>query len=155
MYPRLFMLIATFFNVGKSPKAPGTMGTLAAIPLWYFLAKMPEMYYLIAVFLICILGIFAAQVYEKEMGTHDSGEIVIDEVAGYLITMALLPVTWKSAVLGFILFRILDILKPFPIGMLDKKIQGGVGVMADDIAAGIIASVLLQVAMSYIPNLFI
>ena len=80
---------------------------------------------------------------------HDSKEIVIDEVAGFLITMTWLPMTWQSVVIGFILFRFFDIVKPPPIRQLDKKIQGGVGVMIDDIAAGIISNFILQILFTY------
>jgi len=101
---------------------------------------------------IIILGIFAAQAYESESPEHDSKEIVIDEVSGFLITMALVPCTWKSILLGFTLFRLLDIFKPWPISVLDRKVKGGIGVMVDDIAAGIIASVAIQLLMTYYPN---
>lgn len=127
------------------------MGTLAAIPLWWVLAQLPDYIYLFATFAVCVGGIFVSQAYESQLGNHDSQDIVIDEVAGFLITMALLPMTWKSLVLGFLLFRLLDITKPYPIGMLDKKIQGGTGVMIDDIAAGIVASVILQLVFHIWP----
>lgn len=146
-YKKTLKLIATYFGVGLSPKAPGTVATLATIPLFLLLSQLPDVAYLGITLGICILGIFAAQAYEETSITHDSQEIVIDEVAGFLITMALVPVSWKNISMGFILFRLLDIFKPWPIGYLDKKIQGGVGVMADDIAAGLIASVIMQLLL--------
>jgi phosphatidylglycerophosphatase A len=85
---------------------------------------------------------------EKSRNTHDDGDLVIDEVVGLLITMTWLPITWQSFVFSFILFRILDIGKPFPINLLDKRIKGGLGVMLDDVAAGMIANVLLQLVYS-------
>lgn len=138
-------LLATFFYIGKFPKAPGTMATLATIPLWYLLSDLNPVWYMVIVFIIVIAGIFIAQAYEKIKHTHDSKEIVIDEVAGFLITMVWLPVTWQSALFGFILFRFFDIVKPPPIRQLDQKVMGGVGVMIDDVAAGIIANLLLQI----------
>ena len=106
MNSKFLLLIATFFNIGKSPKAPGTVATLATIPLFILMSRLSDVTYLVSVFAIIILGIFAAQAYESVATEHDSKEIVIDEVAGFLITMALVPCTWKSIVLGFALFRL-------------------------------------------------
>jgi phosphatidylglycerophosphatase A len=145
--------LATFFGVGNIPFAPGTFGTLAAIPLCLAFMKMGAWFYMgFTIFLIPI-SIISADLYEKDLGegNHDLPQVVIDEVVGFLITMTWLPITWKSFVAGFILFRILDILKPFPIGMMDKKIPGGLGVVADDVAAGIIANILLQIIYTYHP----
>jgi phosphatidylglycerophosphatase A len=90
------------------------------------------------------IGIMAAQAYEAQSATHDAKEIVIDEVVGFLITMTWLPMTWQSVVLGFVIFRFLDIVKPPPIRQFDRKVPGGLGVMLDDVAAGIIGSILMQ-----------
>jgi len=138
-------MFATFFYAGCSPKAPGTVGTLATIPLWYLLAQLSILPYMVIVFILSIVGILVAQAYEGMVQKHDSKEIVIDEVVGFLITMTWLPLTWQSVVFGFILFRFFDIVKPPPIRQLDKKIGGGVGVMVDDIAAGIICNIILQI----------
>jgi phosphatidylglycerophosphatase A len=149
--------LATFFGVGNIPFAPGTFGTLAAIPLCLVFMKMGAWFYMgFTIFLIPI-SIISADLYEKDLGEghHDLPQVVIDEVVGFLITMTWLPITWKSFLAGFILFRILDILKPFPIGMMDKKIPGGLGVVADDVAAGIIANILLQIIYTYYPNYLI
>ncbi len=141
----LIKVLATFFYVGKAPKAPGTFGTLATVPLWFFLAYyFHVVWYMVIVFIILIAGIYICEAYENIMQKHDSKEIVIDEVVGYLITMTWLPLTWQSAVLGFILFRFFDILKPPPIRQLDQKVKGGVGVMIDDVAAGVIANIIMQ-----------
>ena len=138
-------LLATFFYVGKVPKAPGTFGTLAAIPLWFAMTKLNPIFYMAITFAIVILGIFISEAYERTLKIHDSKTIVIDEVAGFLITMVWLPVTWQSLVLGFLLFRFFDIVKPGPIKLIDQKVKGGAGVMLDDVAAGIIANLLLQI----------
>lgn len=140
----LLIQIATLFSVGKFPKAPGTVGTLATIPLWYFLAQTGPLIYMVVTFLLFPLGVMAAQAYENHIGKHDSKEIVIDEVVGFLITMTWLPLTWQSVVIGFTVFRILDIVKPPPIRQLDQKVQGGFGVMVDDVVAGIIGSIIMQ-----------
>lgn len=144
MMTKILLLIATFFKVGKFPKAPGTMGTLAAIPLWWGLAQLGPLPYMAITLLLIPVGIMASTAYIAYSNTHDCQEIVIDEVVGYLITMVWLPITWQSAVLGFIIFRILDITKPPPIRSIDRNVKGGFGVMADDIVAGIIGSIIMQ-----------
>lgn len=146
---RFLVSLATLFNIGKSPWAPGTMGTLATLPLWWLLWHLGPIMYMIVVLLLVPIGILAAQAYESQSSVHDSKEIVIDEVVGFLITMTWLPLTWQSAVLGFILFRFLDIVKPPPIRQLDEKIQGGFGVMLDDIAAGLVASLIMQLIYTH------
>lgn len=141
---KFLSLVATFFGIGKSPKAPGTVATVATIPIWWLLSQLGIFTYMGVTVLLAWLGIFAAQAYENQSKEKDSSAIVIDEVVGFLITMAWLPMTWQSVLAGFVLFRVLDIYKPFPIRQLDKKIPGGFGVMVDDIAAGIIGSIILQ-----------
>lgn len=141
--------LAVFFGVGLSPKAPGTVATAATIPLFMLLSWAGPLIYMAVTFLLVPIGIVAAEFYEQDMGGHDHKEIVIDEVVGYLITMVWLPMTWQAILIGFILFRLLDITKPLFIGYLDKKIQGGLGVMMDDIAAGIVASLIMQFLYSH------
>lgn len=138
------MNLATLFGVGRSPKAPGTIGTLATIPLVFLLNWAGVYFYMAAVILLLPVGIAACEIYQNEMGNHDPKEIVIDEVFGFLITMVWLPMTWQAILIGFAVFRVLDITKPLFIGYLDKKVQGGLGVMMDDLAAGIIASLIMQ-----------
>lgn len=96
-------------------------------------------------------SILVAQKFEDDFGggRHDLPEFVMDEVAGFLVTMALVPFTWSFLLAGFVLFRLLDALKPFPISWFDRKVPGGVGVVADDLVAGIVANILLQVALHY------
>ena len=138
-------ILATAGYLGKAPKAPGTVGTLAGIPIVFVLYSLGELSYMLGAFLLCIFAIFVAEAYESKNDVHDASEIVIDEVAGYVIAMTWLPLTWQSLVGSFILFRIFDALKPFPIGWLDRKIKGGLGVVVDDVAAGMIANVILQI----------
>ncbi len=144
MKNRILINIATLFSIGKFPKAPGTMGTLATIPIWYLLNKAGPIPYMLVTLILIPVGVMAAQAYEDSVQKHDSKEIVIDEVVGFLITMTWVPLTWQSMVIGFAIFRFLDIVKPPPIRQLDQKVGGGFGVMADDIAAGVIGSVLMQ-----------
>lgn len=131
--------IATAFGAGYSPIAPGTCGTLVTIPLAWALAPLPLWQYVALVVAITALGILAADRADRAWGTHDSGRIVIDEVAGYLVTVALVDRShWVSLAVGFVVFRALDILKPPPIRWFDENLPGGFGVVIDDVAAGLL-----------------
>jgi phosphatidylglycerophosphatase A len=137
------LMLAFGFGSGLSPKAPGTMGTLAAIPLWWLLAQLPLTSYLILVLIAAVVGITICGRAADQMGVHDHGGIVWDEFVGFWIAMAALPVTWTSVILGFVLFRLFDILKPWPISWLDKKVSGGFGIMIDDVIAGLAAAAVI------------
>jgi phosphatidylglycerophosphatase A len=145
---KIALQIATFFGIGNLPKAPGTWATLAALPIAFAFFQLGPVPYMVLTFVLLLVGVLACDIAEKSRNTHDDGDLVIDEVVGLLITMTWLPITWQSFVFSFILFRILDIGKPFPINLLDKRIKGGLGVMLDDVAAGMIANVLLQLVYS-------
>jgi phosphatidylglycerophosphatase A len=145
----MISFLATWFYLGKLPKAPGTFGSLGAIPFIVLLSQMSLWLYIPVVVLFVLFGIFICQVYESQNQIHDASEIVIDEVAGMAITMAFIPITWQSLLIGFLIFRVLDISKPFPIGYLDRKVTGGFGVMVDDIVAGLISNVLMQILLTY------
>ena len=119
------------------------MGTLAAIPLWWLLAQLPLTSYLIVVLLAAVVGITICGRAAEQKGVHDHGGIVWDEFVGFWIAMAALPITWQSVVLGFVLFRLFDILKPWPISWLDKKVSGGFGIMIDDVIAGFAAAAVI------------
>lgn len=144
-----FLQLATFFGVGKFRPAPGTWGSLAALPLaalLMFLGPLPMMAFVLVAFPFCII---AAEVYQQDH-PHERGDsptIVIDEVLGMVITLVWMPLTWQSFLIGFCIFRFLDIFKPFPIGYLDKSFQGGLGVVVDDVAAGVIANLILQLLL--------
>ncbi|MDN3614973.1 MAG: phosphatidylglycerophosphatase A [Vibrio gallaecicus] len=148
-------LLATGFGSGLSPIIPGTMGTLASIPLYFLLVQLPFPVYVIAVVISCIVGIKICQVTSDDMKVHDHGSIVWDEFAGFWITMGLVPLLnipptdWKWLLTGFILFRFFDMVKPWPIGWLDKRIHGGLGIMIDDIVAGIMAGIALYAIARY------
>ena len=140
----LLKQVATFFGIGFFPKGPGTAGTFATIPLVLLLSWAGPLFYMAAVILLLPVAIIAAQVYEQDAGGHDHNEIVIDEVIGFLVAMTWLPMTWQSLLAGFLLFRVLDILKPFPISYLDEKVPGGFGVVVDDLFAGLVVNIILQ-----------
>lgn len=145
----LLLQIAVLFGVGRLPKGPGTWGTLATFPLVWLLAWLGPFYHMTVTILLLPLSVIAAEAYERAHGGHDASEVVIDEVLGFLITMTWLPFTWQASVAGFVLFRFFDILKPFPISVLDRRVKGGLGVVIDDVAAGIIANILLQIVYSH------
>jgi phosphatidylglycerophosphatase A len=136
--------IAFGFGTGLMPFAPGTWGTLAAIPLYLLLAGLPLPLYLSLTVLAFFLGVWVSERVSKELGVHDYSGIVWDEVVGYLLTMTLVPVGLFWMIAGFLLFRLFDIWKPQPIGWVDERVKGGLGVMLDDVLAAIPAWLILQ-----------
>lgn len=140
---------ATWFYSGKFPKAPGTAGSFAALPFgWLLVATSGNTGLLIATAIIFIYGVFVADSYSKMIGIHDAGEIVIDEVAGQWMCLLPLPLTFGPMdivwmLLAFIVFRFFDILKPWPIRWVDRRVGGGFGIMLDDIFAGAFGMILL------------
>lgn len=136
--------LAFGFGSGLSPKAPGTMGTLAALPVWYLLAQLPLAGYIAGLLLVIAVGPYLCGKTARDLGVHDHGGIVWDEIAGFLLTMLLVPVSIWTALIGFALFRLFDIVKPWPIGWLDKHVHGGTGIMLDDLVAALYAGVCIQ-----------
>ncbi|MDO6444308.1 phosphatidylglycerophosphatase A [Colwellia sp. 1_MG-2023] len=131
--------LALGFGSGLAPKAPGTFGTVAAIPLLMLCASLPVIQYVVLVLAMSIVGIYLCGYTAKAAGVHDHPAIVWDEIVGLFITMFLIPLTWQTMLVGFILFRFFDIVKPWPISWLDKHCHGGFGIMIDDIVAGLAA----------------
>jgi phosphatidylglycerophosphatase A len=131
--------LALGFGSGLAPKAPGTFGTLAAIPIYLLMAPLSVNYYLLLVILMTLSGVYICGKAAKDSGVHDHGAIVWDEIVGFLITMFMVPLSWQSVLVGFILFRLFDIFKPWPISFVDKKLHGGSGIMFDDVLAGLAA----------------
>lgn len=153
MNPRfLFSLkaLGTWFGCGLLPFSPGTFGTLGAIPLVWFLGTQGELAYMFVTLLLIIFSIFLAQLYEDFVtNAHDPGEFVLDEVVGFLVTMTWVPFTLPYLLTGFVLFRLLDIWKPYPISRVDREVPGGFGAVADDLVAGLMASVGMQVIIHF------
>ncbi|BCA94865.1 phosphatidylglycerophosphatase A [Legionella antarctica] len=137
--------IAFGFGSGLMPMAPGTWGTLAAIPLYFLLVGSHWGVYLTFTILAFILGVWVSDKVSNDLGIHDYKGIVWDEVVGYLLTMFLAPKGFIWMLLGFILFRIFDIWKPQPIGYVDKKVHGGLGIMLDDVLAAVPAWLIMQI----------
>lgn len=131
------------FGTGLSPWGPGTLGALIAVPLAFGLKLAGPFPYAAATIVITVAGIWIAGHTARKLGAHDHPGINIDEVAGLLIAAAALPLDWRWLALAFCLFRLLDIAKPGPIRRLDRRLGGGVGIMADDVLAGIIAGAAL------------
>ncbi|MCP4372726.1 MAG: phosphatidylglycerophosphatase A [Deltaproteobacteria bacterium] len=141
------LFIATGCFIGKIPFAPGTFGSLAGIFLCFILSKInvPAAIYCIIIFII--FSIWIANGAEKILDRKDPGSIVIDEIAGMAVTLIGLPFNVFYVLSGFFIFRVLDITKPFPIRYIDRHVSGGAGIVFDDIAAGIIANVILRIIL--------
>ena len=142
---RWILLLATGLGTGRLPRAPGTFGSLLGLALLWAVSGWPGS--LLAGFIVgfCGLAGWVAHRAEQILGAKDPGAIVIDEIAGILIAGAGLPFTAPAAAAVFILFRMLDILKPFPVGWLDRHLKGGIGIVMDDVAAGILANIVIRV----------
>jgi phosphatidylglycerophosphatase A len=134
-------------GAGFSPIAPGTVGTLVAIPVYLFLASSSPVIYLSFVTILFFCGCWSSSLTAQALKVHDHSGIVIDEIVGYLITMALVPVTWYWVILGFLLFRLFDIWKPWPISFVDRKVKGGLGIMLDDVLAGLCSLLSLHLVI--------
>ena len=144
--------LATWFGAGRLPWTPGTWGSLAALPLaWLLLALGGPWLLLIATALVFVLGLWAADRYMKAVGLHDPGAVVIDEVAGQWLTLAIAPLDPLAFLLGFVLFRVADVLKPWPATWLDRRVGGAFGVMIDDVAAAVYAGGVLAIVIWLLP----
>ena len=136
--------LATGFFIGRVPVAPGTFGTLLGVPLFYFLADTHLYLWGVVVLVVAAVAIGVCHLQERYSKEHDPGRIVIDEVAGYLVATWALPWNLSMVFLSFLLFRILDAAKPWPIGWVDRNVKGGFGTVADDLVAGLICLFILQ-----------
>ncbi|GGG52484.1 phosphatidylglycerophosphatase A [Pseudohongiella nitratireducens] len=135
---------------GAVPKAPGTFGTLAGLLIYLCLPAMSPMSYVAFIAVMLLLGIWLCGKTADDIGVHDHGGIVWDEFVGIWLTLWLIPEGWLWLCLAFVLFRIFDIAKPWPIGWLDRKLGGGLGIMMDDVLAGAFAWICLQVLALFI-----
>jgi phosphatidylglycerophosphatase A len=136
-------LVATSGGAGFVPKAPGHSGTLTAVPLAWALSLGGQPLFVAGLVVVSLVGWWAAELFGRASGREDDQRIVIDEVAGYLMTLVLVPRSPVNLILAFILFRFFDITKPPPVRQLDRHIGGGLGVMVDDLAAGVYAGAIL------------
>ncbi len=146
--------LALGFGSGLAPGAPGTVGTLPAVLLWVPLSFLHWSYYLVVVTVLAVAGVWICGKASEATGQHDHGSIVWDEIVGFLITMIAIPFSLAAMIIGFLLFRVFDIFKPWPISWLDKRVGGGLGIMLDDVVAGLLSCAILHVLMQVFPALF-
>jgi len=140
-------LLSLGFGSGLSPKMPGTMGTVVAVGLYLLLPETDWKIYLGIILVSLIAGIFLCDYTAKALNVHDHPGIVWDEIVGYFITMFMVPKTWLWLLFGFVLFRLFDIWKPWPISIADKHLKGGLGIMLDDVIAGLFALIIIQITL--------
>lgn len=144
---KLAKLISTFFGVGLFPLAPGTLASLIIVVLYkYYLHRLAWPFYLLIVAGIIAAGVYFSSVYARSLNLKDPGKVVIDEVAGQLLALFLLPSDWVVLGAAFVLFRFLDIIKPIGVKTLEK-LSSGWGIMADDLASGLVVNILLQLSI--------
>ncbi len=147
----LILLIATWFYVGYSPLAPGTIASVTAIPLLLIISLFASpVVYCIIVLILLVIGVFVSHKAEGMLLCQDPSQIVIDEVVGLLVSMAFIPLGWKSILGGLLIFRLMDITKPYPAGRVEA-LKRGVGVMADDFMAAVYANIILRIIMRFFP----
>lgn len=150
----LILFLATNAGLGYAPVAPGTFGTLMGLPLFYLLAPLEPL-----PFALCWLGVFLLSCWSadragKLFGVTDDGRIVIDELIGYLTCVAFVPFSWPTAIAAFLLFRLFDISKLWPACWFDRRVKNGIGVVLDDVVAGLYAALCLHGLMWLLPTLF-
>jgi phosphatidylglycerophosphatase A len=147
---RLILFVASNAGLGYSPLASGTVGTLAGVPVFFLLARFPAPLYLLTLTALLFLAFWTAGAAGSIYGEPDDGRIVIDELVGYLVTVALLPFSWTNALLGFLFFRLFDIVKLPPARWFDRQIKNGYGVVLDDVVAGIYGALALRLALYWL-----
>lgn len=136
--------LAFGFGSGLSPIMPGTAGSLAAIPVVWAMSFLPMYAYILVTLVSFIVGIKVCQIASDVLGVDDHGAIVWDEIVGMMLVFIAVPITWYSLLIGFVVFRFFDMLKPWPISVLDKNLHGGLGIMLDDIAAGAVTLIIMH-----------
>lgn len=147
-------LIWTWFGFGLLPKAPGTWGSLAALPFaWFIYSYGGYQILLLATAGIFVVGVWMSGIAAAESGAEDPAEVVIDEVAGQWLTLVVVPPDFLLYAAGFVLFRVFDIWKPWPVSWADRNLKGGLGIMADDILAGVYAAVILFALKTWLETL--
>ncbi len=142
--------IAYGFGAGLAPKAPGTFGTLVALPIYWLIQNWSLTTYVALVLVMFIAGIWLCQKASDWLKQDDASGIVWDEIVGYLVAMTFAPSGWQWILVGFVLFRFFDILKPWPVSLADRKLHGGLGVMLDDVVAGLYAAAFLLIGSHFV-----
>jgi len=147
---KIILFLSSGCLLGNMPFAPGSFGTLAGLPICWLLSSVDSSISFILIALAIPFAIWVAGEAEQILEKKDPGAIVIDEIVGMVLTLAGLPFNATTAGLGFVLFRVLDITKPFPIGFLERRFKGGTGIVLDDVAAGVIANITLRIILQLI-----
>ena len=137
-------------GAGLAPRAPGTFGTLAGVPLLLLLPADPRAQLLLVALLFAV-GVWCCGRCARALGVHDHGAIVWDEIVGFLLVMVAIPLTPASVVLGVLAFRLFDVWKPWPIGTIDRRVHGGFGIMLDDVLAAVYATIALRLVLGALP----
>jgi phosphatidylglycerophosphatase A len=138
--------LATGFFIGRAPVAPGTFGSLLGLPLCAAIARLDLGAALLSAAAVFWIAVWSAGRAERLLGRRDAPAIVIDEIAGMVVALAGMPFTLFNAALGFFVFRVMDVLKPFPAGRIDSRVHGGAGIVLDDVVAGVYANIILRLA---------
>ena len=144
---RAVFFVATGFFIGTLPFAPGTFGSLLGLPLCFLLSRLNLLQSLICILIFILFAIGIASAAEKIIKRKDPGQIVIDEIAGLMVALAGLPFNVKTVLAGFIIFRVFDILKPFPIRILERRVGGGSGIVLDDVLAGVYGNLVVRLGI--------
>jgi phosphatidylglycerophosphatase A len=148
-----FVLLATGLGSGLAPRAPGTVGSLLALPIWWLLiAELPLPYQLGFAVVITLLSIWIVDRACRAAGVGDASALVLDELVGQWVALVAAPKTLLWVAVGFVLFRTFDIMKPWPVSWADRRVSGGLGVVLDDVLAGVLAAVVLQLSVALIPE---
>ncbi|PLX98731.1 MAG: phosphatidylglycerophosphatase A [Desulfuromonas sp.] len=147
-YRQPILFLASNAGLGYAPVASGTFGTLAGIPAFYYISRFPWVLQLFTLVALLFLSFWVCDLAGRIYAEADDGRIVIDELVGYLITVAFLPFSWGTAIVAFFWFRIFDILKPPPVSWFDREMKNGIGVTLDDAAAGIYAAIGLRLCLA-------
>jgi phosphatidylglycerophosphatase A len=151
---RLAVLLATAGGAGYAPFAPGTAGSAVGLAIYFLTRTWPPLWQVALVAAISVVGVWASHVAARHFNREDPGEVVIDEVAGQLVTLCLIGAGFWAAIAGFLLFRVLDIVKPWPSGRFER-LPGGIGIMADDLMAGVYGNLLMRGLAYAVPALFL
>jgi phosphatidylglycerophosphatase A len=145
----LVLFFATMAGTGNASKAPGTLGTLAAIPFCALLLLFPAKAQVVLMLTAILMGIMVCDAASRRLGEKDPSCVVLDEALGLGVTLMLFPLSLATLVLGFVLFRLFDILKPWPVAYFDQKVPGGAGIVLDDVAAGLCAHLCLSIFLAF------
>ena len=149
MFKKIILFFATA-GVGYLPGSKGTYGTIVGVGFYLLVYSLSPLHFLLFTLIFSLFAVWTAEIAEQTFQEKDSQRIVIDEIAGYFVTMLFIPARWDLIIAGFVVFRLFDILKPFPLRWIERKLKGGWGVVCDDLAAGVFANIVLQIILKFL-----